>query len=299
MELRQLRYFVAVAEELHFGRAAERLHIVQPAVSQQVRRLERELRVPLFDRSTRTVRLTEAGLRFLPEARRVLAAERRALRVMAELVDSRDVVLRIGTSKGLGERLELVLDRLPAQITVELLSMRTSERLAQVRSGKLDAAFVRGEWHHPELVTTPVWRDELVVALPANHHLAEQPVVALAELADLPLRLTHRENNPPLVDLVLNACREAGFDPVLRTEVNGDPDALAAIGIGKPSWTVFYAAQARRFSLTRTVFRPLREKLSLQTSLLTLRSADVGVLLDACAEVVEVTGGEDLRDVDL
>lgn len=95
MEIRQLAYFTAVAEELNFGRAAERLHIVQPAVSQQVRRLERELDVPLFDRSSRHVRLTPAGERLLPEARAVLAAADRVRQVAASIAAGADGTVRV------------------------------------------------------------------------------------------------------------------------------------------------------------------------------------------------------------
>ncbi|WP_046387371.1 LysR family transcriptional regulator, partial [Kitasatospora aureofaciens] len=212
MELRQLRCFVAVAEELHFGRAAERLLLGQPAVSQQVRRLERELKVELFDRSPRYVRLTPAGERFLPAARDVLSAEDAARALAADL--AAPAVLRLGTVTGLAERLDLILDTYQRQapgVRVELQSVPVRERLTRLSDGRLDAAFVRGAipGNSPELRFLPVWDDELVVVLPARHALAQQPEVDLADLAALPLRLTDRRNNPALVDLVTDACAQA------------------------------------------------------------------------------------------
>ncbi|MGA8117529.1 MAG: LysR family transcriptional regulator, partial [Actinocatenispora sp.] len=164
MELRQLQYFVAIAEELHFGRAAERLHIGQPAVSQQIRRLERELRTELFDRSPRHVRLTPAGQRFLPHARAVLAAAREARLSVAAQTDTEGVTLRVGTSAGLGRRLDDLLDTLAVLapwLTVELVAAPTRERLDQVAAGGLDVAFVRGAYETGELRIVPVWPDAL------------------------------------------------------------------------------------------------------------------------------------------
>jgi DNA-binding transcriptional LysR family regulator len=113
VELRQLEYFVAVAEEMHFGRAAAGLSIGQPAVSQQVARLERELGIQLFDRSGRGLRLTPMGSRFLPEARAVLAAAERARCVAADPASGRAArTLRLGSSAGLGTRLNRVLQAL-------------------------------------------------------------------------------------------------------------------------------------------------------------------------------------------
>ncbi|MBO1334183.1 LysR family transcriptional regulator [Streptomyces sp. VRA16 Mangrove soil] len=267
MELRQVKYFVAVAEELHFGRAAERLHIVQPTVSQQVRRLEREFGLELFDRTSRSVRLTGAGRAFLPHARAILAAERAAAEAMDGVRAEQETTLRVGTNVGLGLRLDGVLtvlsERAP-QLLVELVSGPGATRLQQVRDGELDATFLRGPDADPDpapgLELLPLWRDVLVAALPAAHPLAGRDRVDLADLAELPLRIAPRAAHPALVDAVLDACRAAGFEPVMGPAFTTDQDTLAAIAAGRPSWTVYFAAQAAVQPAHRIAFRPFADR---------------------------------------
>ncbi|NDU73209.1 LysR family transcriptional regulator [Actinomadura sp. DSM 109109] len=243
MELRQLEYFVAVAEEGGFGRAAERLSIVQSAVSRQVRRLERELGVPLFDRSTRRVRLSGAGERLLPEARAVLAALHRTREVAADIRGGTDGVLRLGTVHGPGDRLYRVLSELAAVapgLQVRPRHVPAPERLSAVRSGELDAALVRALDRAPGLELLPVWTDPLYAALPAGHPLARRDELGIADLADLPLRLAPRAGNPPFHDLVTEACRAAGVSPPPGPPFTTFQETLADIGAGAASWTVFY-----------------------------------------------------------
>ncbi|MFJ9898413.1 LysR substrate-binding domain-containing protein [Streptomyces sp. NPDC091280] len=289
MELRQVRYFLAVAEELHFGRAAGRLRVVQPTVSQQVRRLERELGLELFDRTTRNVTLTAAGHAFLPRARAIVAAEEAALETMVSLRADRLATLRVGTSTGLGTRLERLLadiEHHAPEITVELHSAPPAARLQQVRDGALDAAFVRGVGQSPGLDLIPVWRDELVVALPASHPLAARERVEIADLAAMPLRIAPHHANPHLVDLITSACRAAGFEPVMGPAFATDQDTLAAIGSSKPTWTVFYSSKAAILPTARTAFRPFAPPApALQTYLAVRPTASaraLAPLLDAC-----------------
>ncbi|WP_285773071.1 LysR family transcriptional regulator [Microtetraspora sp. NBRC 13810] len=260
VELRQLRYFVTVAEELHFGRAAERLHIVQPAVSQQVRRLERELGVPLLDRSPRRVRLTSAGERLLPEARAVLAAADRTASVAAELARAGAVRLRIGTAPGLGPRLEPALAELRRAapgLEVELDYRPPHERLTAVRDGDLDLALVRAlpasaaGPRPPGLQVTELWREPLMVALPAAHPLAGAAAVRPADLAGLPARLPGRDCDRFVHDLIVRACREAGVEPLLGRPAGAPHETLLEIGGGPPAWTVLYPADVP--PATRTV----------------------------------------------
>jgi len=273
MELRQLEYFVAVAEELHFGRAADRLHIGQPAVSQQVRRLERELGAELLDRSPRHVRLTAAGASLLPEARAVMAAVARARAAVAAAPVAGAGELRLGTSTGLGERLERVLDafaRLAPGVTLELVAAPASQRLARLADGTLDAAFVRSPVQAGDrgLRAVPLWRDVLVAAVSARHPIAAATCASFADLAELPLRLTARRNNPALVDLVVSALSAAGREPVSAPPASNLADTLAAIGADGASWTVVYASHAALLRTTRVAFVPFEPPgLSLRTYL--------------------------------
>lgn len=256
MELRQLRYFVTVAEELHFGRAAERLNIVQPAVSQQVARLERELGLQLLDRSSRHVRLTGDGERMLREARAVLAAADRAGEVATELAAGRSGVLRIGTAPGLRDRLERGLAALRTRtpdLDIRLTSGSAAANLAALRSRELDVAFVRGEVAAADLRAVELWRDPLSVLVPTAYRCDDG--VKLIELAGLPLRLP---SDPWLRDELTAACRAAGFEPTMGRPADDLEAAIVEMSTGSPAWTVVYgtACEAAEGALWMGPFAP-------------------------------------------
>ncbi len=284
MDLRQLQYFVTVADAGSFTRAAERLHIGQPAVSQQIALLERLLGVQLFDRTTRSVRLTAAGRTLLPEARAALAAAEQVRRVAAGIAASAE--LRLGSSHGLGNRLYRALDELATRapnLTVRLTRAPQEDRIALVRSGGLDAAFVRILEAAPGLRLEPVWVERLVVALPEQHPLATQEQLDWADLGALPLRLAPAANNPPFHRLVTTALRAAGADPPAGPPFTTLQDTLAEIGSGPPTWTVFnHGPELPR--VPRVALRPLAGS-AVPISLAVPPgppSPGVAALLDAC-----------------
>lgn len=290
MEIRQLEFFVAIAETGSFVRASERLYVGQPAVSQQLGRLERELGVRLFDRSTRHVSLTAAGERLLPEARATLTAVSRFRRLAAEVSTGANLVLRLGSSHGLGDRLHRMLEELTAaapDLSVRLTRAPRAERLAAVRSGELDAAFVRVMESAPGLELLPVWEDQLLVALPKDHPLAAEQTLALHQLAELPLRLAPEANNPAFHALITTGLRRAGIDPPAGPPFTTFQDTLAEIGTGPPSWTVFNANLEEVPPVRRVALRPLAG-LTTTISLAVppdAPSPPVRLLLDACSKI--------------
>jgi DNA-binding transcriptional LysR family regulator len=270
VELRQLRYFVAVAEELHFGRAAQRLHIVQPAVSQQIRRLERELGVTLLDRTPRRVTLTPSGQRLLAEARTVLAAADRTAAVAAELALGEKGSLRVGTSPGLTARLQRGLHAIRLAVPdlpVELDNRPGSEQLAAVARGDLDLALVRGIASWPGLQVVELAREPLVAAVPAAHPLAGRAAVSLPDLATLPVRLPARECDPLFHDWMLAACREAGVTPQLGRPALSPPDTLVELGAGAPAWAPLYVDPTTVTGIGQVALLPLDPVLELPIAL--------------------------------
>ena len=194
MELRQLDVFVAVAEEASFTRAADRLHMVQSAVSASVRGLERELGASLFDRTTRRVELTDAGHALLPEARHVLAAVSAAREAVDQVSGGLRGTLRIGTMQGQAMRaisVPRMLARFQADhpgVEIQVGHVGGSVHMAeQVRVGRLDLAFVSLPDRRPAgLTLTRISREEMQLACPTDHPLAARAQVELGALADEP-----------------------------------------------------------------------------------------------------------------
>lgn len=189
MELRHLRYFIAVAEELHFTRAAERLHMAQPPLSQQIRALEDELGVALLQRHQRSVRLTAAGERFLQRARQLLEDARLAAEEAQRAARGEIGELHIGftSSLPLMPMLAAALQQFrlacPA-VTLHFHEEFTREQFALLQQGKLDIGVVRfnGEEDTPGLALQEIRRDRLCAVLPASHPLAAQKAIAIADL---------------------------------------------------------------------------------------------------------------------
>jgi DNA-binding transcriptional LysR family regulator len=241
MELRALRYFVTVAEELHFGRAAARLDIVQPAVSQQIARLERELGARLIDRSPRHVRLTEAGHRVLAAARDTLAAADRVRAVVGE----RPAVVRIGTAPGLVARLERGIDVLRRDnpgFDAVLVDLPVAARLDALRRGELDLALARGEVDDPDLHVLPAWSEPLHALVSARHPLADRASVTIGELADGVaggvLRYPSRDCDPPLHEAISRAVLETGARPRLGRSTGTVPNTIVEVGSDPRSWAL-------------------------------------------------------------
>jgi DNA-binding transcriptional LysR family regulator len=217
MELRHLRYFVAVAEELHFRRAAERLHVAQPAVSEQVRKLEDELGVRLFDRTQRSVSLTDAGAALLEEARRVLHQADVAVMAARNARDQAVSRFRIGhlpdTMPAPVARAMQLLGASAPRVQVSLETGASVRLIDEVRAGRLDVAVVGLPAPVAGLRATASGSQRVVAALPVTHPLAVDAPVSLARLAPDRVVVLPADTNPPFHNAIVSICRDAGLSP--------------------------------------------------------------------------------------
>ena len=258
MELRHLRYFLAVAEELHFGRAAARVRIAQPPLSQQVRQLEQELGVALFNRTKRRVELTPAGRAFLDHARAILAETERAKRVAQRAGRGEIGRLAIGYASSadldiLPRVLRIWRERFP-DVELELHALLTGAQVDALRRGRIQVGFVRLPTEETNLVVESIQRELLVVALPEGHRLARRAQVRLAELADDTMILFPRHTAPEYYDVFIGACRGAGFTPQLLHPGSMQTNlGLVSAGLG----VSLMPASIRNLRRAGVVYRPL------------------------------------------
>ena len=217
VELRHLRYFVAVAEELHITRAAERLHVAQPAVSEQIRKLERDLGVELLDRTRRQIALTDAGAAFLAEARRVLEGAQLARLAARGAHEQKMSRLRIGYAPAaLPAIVPRALQRLASGMPRLQASMHDGaplELIDAVRTERLDAAIVSLPAPSAGLRVTPLGEERAVAAVPMRHRHAVGEPRRLAQIAPERVVVLPRESNRGFYDAVVASCREAGLAP--------------------------------------------------------------------------------------
>lgn len=236
MEMHQIRYFVAVAEELHFGRAANRENVSQPPLSLQIKKLEEELGVALFERTKRRVSITEAGLAFLPQARAVLAAlvEGREAALKAFRGETGLVTVGFVHSASVSCIPSLIgpFRRAFPGIEIEFREMAVSEQIDALMSGTIDLGIVRPPVREPAISSFTLVRENFCIAVPLGHRLAGRKSVDLAELDQESFVFYPRHRSPEFYRQLVNMCASAGFTPNVAVEANTMFTAVGLVGTG-------------------------------------------------------------------
>lgn len=236
MELRHLRYFTAVAQTRHFGRAAEQLHLAQPALSQSIRQLEKELGTALFTRTTRHVALTSAGEFLQDEALRILAAVDASVRGVERLASGRSGLVRIaftGTAAySLLPRIARIVKRDLPGVALEIhADLLTPAQTGRLRDGTLDLGVLRPPVDGGDLAVRTIEVEPLVLAVPADHPLATTAQACVADLRGEDF-IRYADSHSVVNEALLSSCRDAGFLPRVAHEATGTSVLLALVAGG-------------------------------------------------------------------
>jgi DNA-binding transcriptional LysR family regulator len=262
VELRHLRYFLAVAETLHFGRAAAKLGMAQPPLSQQIRKLEALVGAPLFERTTRGVTLTPAGAMLRERATSTIARLGDDLEQTRRVARGEEGRLTVGFSGS------VMFTELPAaiqryrraypRVEVQLREMWTSEQLGALADGAIDVGFLRDGEKRAELAITPLLREPFHVALPAEHRLRRQRTVDPASLEREPFVLFSPRMGSLAYNRTIRCCLDAGFQPLIVQEAPQFPTLirLVAAGLG----ISLAPACVATVTFPGAIFRPIRSK---------------------------------------
>ncbi|HBM2906123.1 TPA: LysR family transcriptional regulator [Klebsiella michiganensis] len=263
IELRHLRYFIAVAEELHFGHAAARLNISQPPLSQQIQILEQQIGARLFARTNRSVSLTEAGRQFLADSRQILSQVDDAAARAARLHHGETGELRIGFTssapfiKAVSDTLSTFRRRYP-DVHIQTRETNTREQIVPLNEGALDLGLMRNTQLPGTLVWERVLREPLLAMVPRDHPLASKPRVSLRELAREPFVFFDPHVGTGLYDDILGLMRRYDLTPAITQEVG---EAMTIIGLVAAGLGVsILPASFRRVQLLEMCWLPIEEQ---------------------------------------
>ncbi|QUH02131.1 LysR family transcriptional regulator [Saccharopolyspora erythraea] len=290
MELRHLVSFLAIAEELHFGRAASRLHLAQPSLSQHLQRLERSVGVTLVARSSHEVRLTPAGETFLDLARDIVARADRAAQAARAAAAGRSGTVRVGYNFPAGQRILpatlAALNRRHPAVDVSMVELRTGPQLAALADGRLDVAMVYGRGAATDLSSRLLLRVPLVAVVGQGHRWAGLDRLPFGELAGEPCVLFSRAQSSAMYDTIFSAAQTSGIRLNVAEEVD-DPGATAILAAVKPVVGFASALRGRltdsRFPGPRTAAVPLVDPVPI-LDLHAVWATEHGPLVDAFLE---------------
>jgi DNA-binding transcriptional LysR family regulator len=260
-DLRQVRAFLCVAEELHFGRAAEQLSMTQPALSRTIRDLEAAIAVPLFERTTRRVRMTAAGEAFAAECRIALGHLQLAANAAKGAAQGRSGRLRVAYMDfAINGRLPKILQAFRASapgVSVDLEYLPTASQHMALLEGRIDIGFMIGQFNAHRIANLPVDQDDYVVLLPEGHRLAAREALRLADLAHEPFVIGSEETFSSFRKLLFDLCHRAGFMPEVAQEASNSSGIFGLVAAG--AGITVYAGCARNVLRNGVVVKPLSD----------------------------------------
>ncbi|MCC5668690.1 LysR family transcriptional regulator [Nostoc sp. CHAB 5784] len=289
MELRHLRYFIAVAEELHFSRAAERLHIAQPPLSQQIQQLEAQLGVELFQRKTkRQVQLTEAGQVFLQEAYQLLAQLQKAIELIQKTGRGEKGQLRIGfTSLVTYDLLPVILRRFREQFPeVELIlqELTTTQQEQALQERCIHVGFAHPPLEDNTLNQECIQREALIVAMLETHPLAEQEKISVRSLVNENFIMFPRHLGPGLYDQIVSLCQQGNFSPKVTQEAIQMQTIIGLVSAGMG--IAIAPSSLQNLQRGGVVYRAVEEKTPLVETAIVWQQQDMTPVLREFLQVV-------------
>lgn len=282
--IRHLWLFLAVAEEQNFSRAAKRLGMSQPPLTEQIQILEHALKTKLFERSRQGARLTPAGAAILPAVRKFAEQLGQLELAVHEAVSGQAGVLTIGAiTQAMIDVLPPLIDRFKAehpQITVTVREIDSAEAITALESGDIDLAFARLEGNLGKNIRSlPLTEDRLAVAIPRDHPLAARTRLTLANLVDEPMVMSSRQVSPNYFDYLIGVCKAHGLSPRVLHEVRSVTSQIAFVSCGQG--VALVPASMKKLAPDNVILKPLTPRLSVVTAAVVWNGARANPLVEA------------------